>query len=395
MFRIFSSILLAIFISTTAYTQITYVDYSNFLDVLLGSDDMSEYKDITPAMGDILNSSSQIQNLFYDVISDMSYGDLMSLANNPFEILESTTNENVILLFGSVMAFTSTYQLQQEVNALVFDKLKTRMSFVAAGGGSGYGFIVPTSETFGSLSLGMRIDIPDDFYSNIGSIDFGSSDAYDGIANALVSAPLPYLYMNWSANFDNLPLTLGLQVGFVPGAEWIYGMFINDITMSSFGINMGSEFKYLFYERQSLFLENDKLLIDTRLSFNYDFGKYDLTFNRNIFVPVEIGFLGGTTTGVVYNGDLTGGFEWNTLVISPKVAVAYEMNNLAYVDSITLHGSLAVDFSFGHLSSTMGMNDITSYANIVGNSITITDVEIPNSTLSGNYNAYDIRLEAV
>lgn len=356
------------------------ITYENFLNTLIS--DEPEYSNIAGDIAAVLGGSAQMDTLFQEAITNLRYFELLALAQNPSSLLETTTNESVILLIGTTLGFLEAYRAQNTINNALFGKVKSRMSFVAASGGS-YGLVIPTYFPLGVFGLSVYMDIPD---YNHETVSLTSEYDYAVVANAVASAPMPYVQAFTTINFWTLPLSMGIRLGILPGFESLYKQFVTDVDMESLGFHVGVDLKYLIYR-------NEYFFVDFRTDLNFDMGDFKMRLNRDLYIPLELGFNGGTQTGVVFNGDVFSEFSWQIFAVTPKIVGGFKFREkVPYIDYFALYGSVGVDLVFGNIKTMTGVNATSTYANIVGNQHTINDVVLPNSELKSEYFVYDVRL---
>ena len=373
--------ILLVSLSLPLYSQVVpSITFNDFLSTFLSQDPV--YGKMGTDIANIIGSSEQMDTLFQGALSSMSFGELIAIAQNPSSLLETTTNESIILLIGTTVGFLEAYRAQNIINVTLFDKVKNRMSFMAATGGN-YGLVIPTYFPLGVFGVSVYMDVPN--YKRE-TVSLTSEYDYAILANAVGSVPMPYIQVFTTINFWTLPLSMGVRVGVLPGFEALYKQFITDIDIASLGFHVGVDLKYLIYRNKYFF-------IDFRADLNFDMGNFDMHLNRDLYIPLELGFNGGTQTGVVFNGDVFSEFAWKIFAITPKIVGGFKFKEkVPYIDYFAIYASVGVDLVFGNINTITGVNSASTYANIVDNKHTITDVTLPNSELESDYFLYDVRL---
>ncbi len=210
---------------------------------------------------------------------------------------------------------------------------------------------------------------------------------YDALSKAIEILPIPHINAYLEVNLGPIPLALTLRGGISLGFKELYGAVVNDVEIESLGWNVGASLKaYLF--RTKYFFG------DIRADFNYDIGSLNLNANnRYVYIPLRLGFMGGTDTGVVFNGDAFLQSKWKTFSLSPKLVFGFKMQDkVPVIQYLSAYFSIVADIIFGDLESTVGLNGIGIYANIVNNNIKVDNLYIPNSQNKMSYKFYDMRL---
>ena len=140
--------------SLPLYSQVVEeIDFQHFVDTFISQEPL--YSDIGSDIANIVGSSAQMDALFQDSLLTLSFEKLIDLAQNPSNLLETTENESIILLIGTTIAFLEAYRSQNEMNIVLLDRIRSRMSFMAASGDN-YGLIIPTYfalAIYGSVGL--------------------------------------------------------------------------------------------------------------------------------------------------------------------------------------------------------------------------------------------------
>ena len=105
--RLLLILLLALFNSFNLFSQFfppifppvfPSIDYGTFINAYIES--TGKYNNIPKETLNILIESEQMNKLFDDGIKTFTFGELITIAQNPETILDTTTNESVILLVG-------------------------------------------------------------------------------------------------------------------------------------------------------------------------------------------------------------------------------------------------------------------------------------------------------
>lgn len=365
------------------YSQFPGLNYNTFINAYIEYTGM--YNNIPKETLDILTSSEQMNKLFDDGIKSFTFGELISIAQNPEKVLDTTTNESVILLVGTTLGFLEVANMQQGTAAVVLNALKKKTAFNAASGNN-TGLLIPMHTPIGSFGINLYSDVPllhIDYIKN----PTRTQNDYEALSKALDILPIPHVNAYFQVNLGPIPLALTLRGGISLGFKEIYGAVVNDVEIESMGWNIGASLKaYLF--RTKYFFG------DLRFDFNYDVGNLNLDVrNRNIYVPLYLGFNGGTETGVVFNGNAFLRSKWKTFALSPKLVFGFKMQEkVPVIQYLAAYFSFGADITFGSMESTVGVNGIGSYANIVGHEITANDLYIPNSSDKQSYKLYDMRV---
>lgn len=365
------------------YSQFPGLNYNTFINAYIEYTGM--YNNIPKETLDILTSSEQMNKLFDDGIKSFTFGELISIAQNPEKVLDTTTNESVILLVGTTLGFLEVANMQQGTAAVVLNALKKKTAFNAASGNN-TGLLIPMHTPIGSFGINLYSDVPllhIDYIKN----PTRTQNDYEALSKALDILPIPHVNAYFQVNLGPIPLALTLRGGISLGFKEIYGAVVNDVEIESMGWNVGASLKaYLF--RTKYFFG------DLRFDFNYDVGNLNLDVrNRNIYVPLYLGFNGGTETGVVFNGNAFLRSKWKTFALSPKLVFGFKMQEkVPVIQYLAAYFSVGADITFGSMESTVGVNGIGSYANIVGHEITANDLYIPNSSDKQSYKLYDMRV---
>lgn len=112
------------------HSQFPGLNYNTFINAYIDYTGM--YNNIPKETLDILTSSEQMNKLFDDGIKSFTFGELISIAQNPEKILDTTTNESVILLVDTTLGFLEVANMQQGTASVVLNALKKKTAFNAA-----------------------------------------------------------------------------------------------------------------------------------------------------------------------------------------------------------------------------------------------------------------------
>ena len=364
------------------YSQIN-ITYKDFINTYLNASAM--YQDIPKETIDILTSNNQMNKLFEDGLKSFTLGELIGIIQRPESILDATTNESVILLFGTTLGYLEAANSQLYMSQVVINALQKKAAFDASSGNH-TGLLIPMHTPIGSLGINIYSDVPLMQLDYINNPPKNQND-YESLSKALEILPIPHINAYFQVNLGPIPLALTLRGGISLGFKEVYGAFVNDVEIESLGWNIGGSLKaYLF--RTKYFFG------DIRADLNYDEGNLNLNArDRYIYIPLRLGFLGGTDTGVVFNGNAFLQSKWKTFSLSPKLVFGFKMQDkVPVIQYLAAYFSVGADIIFGSLESTIGINGIGSYANIVNNSIKVDDLYIPNTSLESSYKFYDMRI---
>lgn len=384
--RLLFVLLLAVFNSFNLFSQvfppiIPNIDYGTFINAYVES--TGRYNNIPKETLNILIESEQMNKLFDDGIKTFTFGELITIAQNPETILDTTTNESVILLVGTTLGFLEIANMQQGTATIVINALKKKTAFNAASGNN-TGLLIPMHTPIGSFGINLYSDVP---LSSSDKIKNSTKNDYDSLSDSLELLPIPHINAYLQVNLGPIPLALTIRGGISLGFKDVYGVIVNDVEIESLGYNVGASLKaYLF--RTKYFFG------DLRMDFNYDEGHLKMsTDNRNVYVPLYLGYNGGTDTGVVFNGNAFLETKWKTFALSPKIVFGFKMRDkVPVIQYLDAYFSVGADIIFGSLNSRVGVNGIGSYANIVGHEITVNDLYMPNSEDKMSYKLYDMRV---
>lgn len=369
--KILYSALIIIFISSfRLYSQVYTVDIPDFKDFLVNfvSSNINGNLNYLIISNEIINNlltSKELENLYKEGMKVFSESELINIMNNPNRIFEYTTNESLILMGGVSLAMFETVKTQSDLNLALLDRFQKRLSFLA-GSGNNYGMIIPLRTPLFSLAAGLYTDFPS--YSKKNKTV--SKDYYQhNFINGLDAIPMPYFQVSGQANLWKLPLSLGFRIGILLGTKDLYKQFVKDIEMESSGFAIGGEIKTLIWR-------NDLFFIDLRADINFNSGTFNSSLEKEIYIPITVGYLGGTDTGVLF--DANPGFEskWKTFFIAPKLTFGYKAKDrVPYVRYLGVSFSISWDSSFIDINIKNYVKSSSAYANIEGYSKTLTDIK--------------------
>ena len=381
-FLFFIGIIIFMVFHCVLYSQIN-ITYKDFINTYLNNSGM--YQNVQKETLDILTSNPQMNKLFDDGIKSFTFNEIMGIIRNPEAMLDTTTNESVILLFGTTLAYLEIADAQVETSKYIMNALQRKAAFNTASGNNN-GILIPMHTPIGSFDINFYTDAPLMQLDYIINKPANQTD-YESISKAIEMLPIPHINAYFQINFGPVPLALTLRGGMSFGFKELYGAAVNDVEIESLGWNIGASLKaYLF--RTKYFFG------DIRTDFNYDATVLNLAANnRYIYVPLRLGFLGGTDTGVVFNGNAFIKSKWQTFTVSPKVVFGFKFKEeVKYIKYFSAYAALSADIAFGNVDFNMGINGMGSYANIVGNSITVNELYIPHTSAASKYVLCDIRL---
>ena len=381
-FLFFIGIIIFMVFHCVLYSQIN-ITYKDFINTYLNNSGM--YQNVQKETLDILTSNPQMNKLFDDGIKSFTFNELMGIIRNPEAMLDTTTNESVILLFGTTLAYLEIADAQVETSKYIMNALQRKAAFNTASGNNN-GILIPMHTPIGSFGINFYTDAPLMQLDYIINKPANQTD-YESISKAIEMLPIPHINAYFQINFGPVPLALTLRGGMAFGFKELYGAAVNDVEIESLGWNIGASLKaYLF--RTKYFFG------DIRADLNYDEGNLNLNArDRYIYIPLRLGFLGGTDTGVVFNGNAFLQSKWKTFSLSPKLVFGFKMQDkVPVIQYLAAYFSVGADIIFGRKKKKIGINGIGSYANIVNNSIKVDDLYIPNTSLESYYKFYDMRI---
>ena len=210
---------------------------------------------------------------------------------------------------------------------------------------------------------------------------------YKSISEAIKYIPIPHLNAFFQINFGPVPLSLTFRGGGAFGFRGLFATVINDVEVEAIGYNLGLSFKAFLFRTEYFFG-------DFRTDLNFESGKIGLDVKkRYIYIPIRLGYNGGTDTGVVFNGNAFLESKWKAVGISPKVVVGFKFKErVPKVEYFSAYFSLGADITYGIVDSKIGINGIGSYANIVGHTLTVNDLNVPTSLDKRDFWHYDMRI---
>ena len=108
-------------------------------------------------------------------------------------------------------------------------------------------------------------------------------------------------------------MSLTLRGGGAFGFKDLFAKVINDVEVEAIGYNVGVSLKTFLFRTKYFFG-------DFRADFNFEESKISLAVKkRYVYVPIRLGYDGGTDTGVVFNGNAFLESKWKAYAISPKI----------------------------------------------------------------------------
>lgn len=378
-----SALIIVLAFSFKLYSQIYPVEvpyFEEFLGSFINAN--LDYLAVSNEIIKDLLSSKELENLYKDGMKDFSEAELVNIMNNPNRIFDYTTNESLILMGGTVFAAFETVKAQSELNAALLDKFQKRLSFLA-GSGNNYGMIIPLRTPLFSLAAGLYTDFPS--YSEKKKT-VSENYYYHNLINGLDAVPLPYLQFSGQANLWKLPISLAFRAGFLLGFKDLYKQFVRDIEMESSGFNVGGEIKTLVWR-------NDYFFFDLRADINYNAGSFKASLEKELYIPIRLGYLGGTDTGVLF--DANPGFDanWKTFFIAPKLTFGFKMKDrVPYIRYLGASFSISYDSSFIDIKLKNYIKSSSAYANIEGYTKTISDIKFYDFETSKKLYYGDLRL---
>lgn len=374
--------IIILFTNSFLYSQIYPVvipDFKDFLGNFINAN--LDYLVVSNEIMKTVLTSKELENLYKDGMKDFTETELVNIKNNPNKIFEYTTNESLILMGGTVLAVFETVKTQYNLNMALLDKFQKRLSFLA-GSGNNYGMIIPTRTPLFSLAMGLYTDFPS--YSKKNKT---VSDNYyhHNFINGLDAVPMPYFQVSGQANLWKLPVSLGFRAGVLLGTKDLYSQFVRDIEMEASGFNIGGEIKTLIWR-------NDYFFLDLRADINYNMGTFKSSLEKEIYMPITLGYLGGTDTGVLF--DANPGFDanWKTFFVAPKLTFGFKMKDrVPYVQYLGVSFSISYDSSFIDINIKNYIKSSSAYANIEGYSKILTDIKFYDFETKKNLYYGDLR----
>lgn len=356
--------LITICISNNTLRSQQYVpEFEEFLGSFINAN--LDYLIVSNEIMKTVLTSRELEKMYREGISNFTPAEINNIKNNPNKIFEYTTNESLILMGGAVLSVFETVKTQNDLNMALLNKFQKRLSFLA-GSGNNYGMIIPLRTPLFSLAMGLYTDFPS--YSKKKKA-VSDNYYYHNFINGLDAVPMPYFQVSGQANLWTLPMSLGFRGGFLFGTKDLYRQFVKDIEMESLGFNIGLEIKTLIWR-------NDYFFIDLRADINYNSGTFKSSLEKEIYMPIRLGYLGGIDTGVLF--DANPGFEalWNTFFVAPKITFGVKMKErVPYVRYFGASLSISYDSSFIDIKIKNYIKSSSAFANIEGYSKIITDIQ--------------------
>lgn len=379
--RILLFTLIIIFISDFTLRSQQYVpEFEEFLGSFINAN--LDYLIVSNEIMKTVLTSKELEKLYKDGISNFTPAEINNIKNNPNKIFEYTTNESLILMGGTVLSVFEAVKTQNDLNMALLDKFQKRLSFLA-GSGNNYGMIIPLRTPLFSFAMGLYTDFPS--YTDKKKT-VSENYYYHNFLNGLDAVPMPYFQVSGQANLWKLPMSLGFRAGFLFGTKDLYRQFVKDIEMESLGFNIGCEIKTLIWR-------NDYFFIDLRADINYNSGSFKSSLEKEIYIPIRLGYLGGTDTGVLF--DANPGFDtiWNTFFVAPKITFGFKMKErVPYVRYLGASLSIAYDSSFIDIKIKNYIKSSSAFANIEGYSKILTDIQFLDFETTEKLYYGDLRL---
>ena len=378
--KILFSALVIIFINIFhLYSQQYVPEFDEFIGSFINAN--LDYLIVSNEIMKTVLTSKELENLYKSGITNFTPAEINNIIDNPNKIFEYTTNESLILMGGTVLAVFETVKTQYNLNMALLDKFQKRLSFLA-GSGNNYGMIIPMRTPLFSLAMGLYTDFPS--YSKKNKT---VSDNYyhHNFINGLDAVPMPYFQVSGQANLWKLPVSLGFRAGVLLGTKDLYSQFVRDIEMEASGFNIGGEIKTLIWR-------NDYFFLDLRADINYNMGTFKSSLEKEIYMPITLGYLGGTDTGVLF--DANPGFDasWKTFFVAPKLTFGFKMKDrVPYVQYLGVSFSISYDSSFIDINIKNYIKSSSAYANIEGYSKILTDIKFYDFETKKNLYYGDLR----
>lgn len=392
--RLIKLLIVLFTISFRLYPQLDItipLNYDDFLKTYLKTEGL--YNNLSEETINSLTHNTQINNIFQQWKGQLKYGELLAIIREPNSILTNTTNENIILIFGTTIGYLEAAKMQLETALSIANSLKSKISF-NANSGNNNGLLIPMHTPLGSFGLNLYVDTP---IFNIQKAvtypveadgkQYESVSDFKSISDAVKYIPIPHLNAYLQINFGPVPLSLTLRGGGAFGFKGLFATIINDVEVEAIGYNFGLSLKAFLFRTEYFFG-------DFRTDFNFESGKIGLDVKkRYIYIPIRLGYQGGTDTGVVFNGNAFLESKWKAYAISPKVVVGFKFKEkVPKVQYFSAYFSLGADITYGIVDSKIGINGIGSYANIVGHTLEINDLNVPTSFDKRDFWHYDMRI---
>jgi len=377
--------LVFLIICGSVYPQNVYIPseiprFRNFLASFLNVN--LKYSSVSNEVINAVSSSPDLESLYFEGMGSFTDLELKNVIANPNRIFDYTTNEAVILTAGYILASFEAIKAQSDLNYLLADKFKKRLAFLA-GSGDNYGMIIPMRTPLASLGFGIYTDFPT--YSEKNKT-YDENYDFKTLGDAVDAVPLPYAQITGQVNLWTLPLSIGFRAGVLLGFKDLYRQFVTDVDMESSGFHVGGEFKALIWR-------NDYFFFDARTSINFDSGSFKASLKKELYVPMKLGYLGGTDVGVVFEANPGFDSRWKTLNVTPKLTFGFKMKER--VPAIRYFGislSLAYDSSFIDLKLRNYIKSSTAYTTIVGYERSIGGLNFGDFEYSDKIYYGDLRL---
>lgn len=378
--KILLSALVIIFINIfPLYSQQYVPEFDEFIGSFINAN--LDYLIVSNEIMKTVITSKELENLYKSGITNFTPAEINNIRDNPNKIFEYTTNESLILMGGTVLAVFETVKTQYNLNMALLDKFQKRLSFLA-GSGNNYGMIIPMRTPLFSLAMGLYTDFPS--YSKKNKT-VSENYYHHNFINGLDAVPMPYFQISGQANLWKLPVSLGFRAGVLLGTKDLYSQFVKDIEMEASGFSIGGEIK-------TLILRNDYFFLDLRADINYNMGTFKSSLEKEIYMPITLGYLGGTDTGVLF--DANPGFDasWKTFFVAPKLTFGFKMKDrVPYVQYLGASFSISYDSSFIDINIKNYIKSSSAYANIEGYSKILTDIKFYDFETKKNLYYGDLR----
>lgn len=378
--KILISALVIVFINIFhLYSQQYVPEFDEFIGSFINAN--LDYLIVSNEIMKTVLTSKELENLYKSGITNFTPAEINNIKNNPNKIFEYTTNESLILMGGTVLAVFETVKTQYNLNMALLDKFQKRLSFLA-GSGNNYGMIIPMRTPLFSLAMGLYTDFPP--YSKKNKT-VSENYYHHNFINGLDAVPMPYFQFSGQANLWKLPVSLGFRAGVLLGTKDLYSQFVRDIEMETSGFSIGGEIKTLIWR-------NDYFFLDLRADINYNMGTFKSSLEKEIYMPITLGYLGGTDTGVLF--DANPGFDasWKTFFVAPKLTFGFKMKDrVPYVQYLGVSFSISYDSSFIDINIKNYIKSSSAYANIEGYSKILTDIKFYDFETKKNLYYGDLR----
>ena len=378
--KILLSALVIIFINIfPLYSQQYVPEFDEFIGSFINAN--LDYLIVSNEIMKTVITSKELENLYKSGITNFTPAEINNIRDNPNKIFEYTTNESLILMGGTVLAVFETVKTQYNLNMALLDKFQKRLSFLA-GSGNNYGMIIPMRTPLFSLAMGLYTDFPS--YSKKNKT-VSENYYHHNFINGFDAVPMPYFQVSGQANLWKLPVSLWFRADVLLGTKDLYSQFVKDIEMEASGFSIGGEIKTLIWR-------NDYFFSDLRADINYNMGTFKSSLEKEIYIPITLGYLGGTDTGVLF--DANPGFDasWKTFFVAPKLTFGFKMKDrVPYVQYLGASFSISYDSSFIDINIKNYIKSSSAYANIEGYSKILTDIKFYDFETKKNLYYGDLR----